>query len=243
MVSARSLARMGILAVGLGIGAAVAATPGIASADSNAVDAAAFDPSPLIADAAPADSGLNLAISIDGFSLIQDGTATATSDTGDIAIAIGNGADAVARLGTGDIAIADGAGSEAEAIDGNNDYASVFGDNGFAQAGIHGNDDVARVFDPTATSSSAGSNAYAILGNDNFASVVGDGDEGRAGGTSADVLGSNDIATIFGTDSTAFSGANATVPGDFDLAAVLGDGLNAHTAIGGDYLVDILPAL
>jgi hypothetical protein len=54
---------------------------------------------------------------------------------------------------------------------------------------------------------------------------------------------SNDIATIFGTDSTAFAGANATDPDNFDLAAVVGDGLNAHTAIGGDYLLDILPAL
>jgi hypothetical protein len=100
--------------------------------------------------------------------------------------------------------------SEAEAIDGNSDSASVFGDNGFAQAGISGNDDVATVFDPAATSSSAGSNAYAILGNDNFASVFGDGDYDRAGGTGG-FLGSNDIATIFVTDSTALAGWSVRV--------------------------------
>jgi hypothetical protein len=99
--------------------------------------------------------------------------------------------------------------SEAEAIDGNSDFASVLGDNGFARAGISGNDDVATVFDPAATSSSAGSNAYAILGNDNFASVFGDGDYDRAGGTGG-YLGSNDIATILGTDSTAFAGSTSS---------------------------------
>jgi hypothetical protein len=36
MVKARGLARLGMLAAGLGIGAAVASTPGMASADTNA---------------------------------------------------------------------------------------------------------------------------------------------------------------------------------------------------------------
>jgi hypothetical protein len=222
MVNSGGLTRLGMFAVGLGIGAAVVSAPGIASADD-----------------------LDIQISIDGHDLFSttDNSATATSGTDDIAIAFGNGADADATLGAGDFAVADGSDSKAEAADGNDNFASVFGDNGFAQAGISGNDDVATVFDPTATSSSPGSSAFAILGNDNLASVVGDDDYGRAGGVSVGVLGSNDITSIFGTGSDAYSGASATVPGDFDLAAVFGDGFNAHTALGGDYLFDILPSL
>ena len=43
MVKARGLARLGILAVGLGIGATVASTPGIASAETNAAAAVSAD--------------------------------------------------------------------------------------------------------------------------------------------------------------------------------------------------------
>ena len=43
MVKARGLARLGMLAVGLGIGATVASTPGMASADTNAAAAVSAD--------------------------------------------------------------------------------------------------------------------------------------------------------------------------------------------------------
>jgi hypothetical protein len=81
------LARLGMLAVGLGIGATVASTPGIASAD-----------------------GLDFQISIDGYDPLPTAghSATATSDMGDFAIAFGNGATATAVGGTGDFAMADG---------------------------------------------------------------------------------------------------------------------------------------
>jgi hypothetical protein len=90
MVNARGLTRLGMLAVGLGIGATVASTPGIASADS-----------------------LDFQISIDGYDLLPtaDNSATATSGMGDFAIAFGAGATATATGGTGDFAMADGSGS------------------------------------------------------------------------------------------------------------------------------------
>jgi hypothetical protein len=67
-------------------------------------------------------------------------------------------------------------------------------------------------------------------------------DEAVAGGTSTNLLGDNDIATIIGTGSTAFAGSNLTTAGNFDLATVFGDMLNAM-ATGKDFLLDILPSL
>jgi len=96
-------------------------------------------------------SGVDLSVSYNGLSLIQDGNAvsqagsggwsigfgdgaTATSPLGsanDDAFAFGNGATAYAgynnpSVGDNDIAIADGAGSEAVAGGGNNDFADAF---------------------------------------------------------------------------------------------------------------------
>ncbi len=115
MKSTRALARLGMLAVGLGIGGAVAATPGIASADSSVDWLSAVD-SFLTAGALPAADTtpeLNLAISFDGMSLFQDGSAHAYSGAnGDIAIANGAGAIAYA-FGTDNYASVDGADSTA----------------------------------------------------------------------------------------------------------------------------------
>ena len=119
MNQATAIGRLSILAVGLGIGAAVVATPGVASAD-------------------------DFQISIDGFDLFPTAgnTATATSDMGDIAIAIGNGAHATAASGIGDFAFADGANSIADAgagiggsFDSAFDSALVFGSDSTAVAG------------------------------------------------------------------------------------------------------------
>src|SRR5271163_5342055 len=92
--------RMGLLAVGLGIGAAPAFTPQIASADPSA-DPFSWADQVLSGLAVPADptSPLDMQISISGIDLFStvDNTATATSQFGDIAVAIGNGADANAN--------------------------------------------------------------------------------------------------------------------------------------------------
>jgi hypothetical protein len=84
MVNARRCARLGMIAVGFCIGAGMASTPGVASAD-----------------------GLDFQISIDGYDLFPTtgNLATATSGMGDIAIAFGDGASASATGGTGDFAV------------------------------------------------------------------------------------------------------------------------------------------
>jgi hypothetical protein len=66
-----------MLAVGLGIGGALASTPGIAAADSS--DWLSSIDSLLSGSAVPAaaTSDLNLAISFDGATLFQEGTAEA----------------------------------------------------------------------------------------------------------------------------------------------------------------------
>jgi hypothetical protein len=158
--------RIGILAAGLGIGVAIAATPGIASADP-----VAFDPN-------------DIAISFDGYSLFHEGSATADSGAvGDFnfAFADGTGADAVARGGNYDTAIDIGnnndindgayAGFNSVVIGGhgNNDLVFVLGNNSFAGAGGNdylgdnspGDNDIAAVFDPNDT---FGSDAYAGSG-------------------------------------------------------------------------------
>jgi hypothetical protein len=99
MKNALGIGRLGMLAVGLGIGAAVAATPGIASATSD------FD------------------ISIDGVDIFNSGgSATAESGVGDVAIAIGPNSNAISEGGLGDFASAFSTGSSgAIAIAGSQD--------------------------------------------------------------------------------------------------------------------------
>jgi trimeric autotransporter adhesin len=105
MMNTRILGRMGLLAVGCGVG--IATAPGMASADP-ATDWWSDLLGGLAVSAPSTPSDLNLAISIDGIQLLQDGTATANSGTGDIAIAYGDGAVASAVGGIGDTAIAGG---------------------------------------------------------------------------------------------------------------------------------------
>jgi hypothetical protein len=141
MVNTR-FARLGVLAVGLGIGAGWAHTP-VAAADSSTDWLSSIDG--LLSGALPAadPSGLNLAISFDGMSLIQDGNATATTASGEfgLAIAYGDGATATAEGGTGNYALADGAGAIAAAggiagSTGNNfDSAIDIGTNAAREAG------------------------------------------------------------------------------------------------------------
>ncbi len=70
-----------------------------------------------------ADPGLNLAISFNGMSLVQDGNATATTASGEygLAIAYGDGASATAEGGTGNYALADGTNAGAANLIGNAD--------------------------------------------------------------------------------------------------------------------------
>lgn len=226
------------LAVGLGMGAAMAAIPVTANAD----PLPPFDPN-------------DFAISIDGMTLFHVGTATANSGIGDFAIADGAGSEASAVGGIFNSAYADGIASVATAATGNFDSATAVDAGSLADAGFGGDFDSATANGINSIAEAAsGSNdlasvlgtdsgAFAQFGNGNLAYVVdlgGSSDTAVAGGNSAAVLGSDDIASIFGMGSTAVAGADLSTPGDFDLAAVFGDLLSAM-ATGGNFLSDILP--
>jgi hypothetical protein len=206
----------------------VAATAGVAAADpvspldpnvAVSVDGGAGILGTAAVDPFSAPDPLDLAISFDGMTLIQEGTATASAGAGDLAIAVGAGSDADADNGPFDSAIVFGANSDAIAS-GFFSSATVFGTN-------------------------AAANADGSIGD--LASVVNTGsafDEAVAGGSITGLVplasGQFDIATVFGTGSTAIAGSSENTIGSFDLAAVFGDMLNA-VATGGSHLVDILP--
>jgi hypothetical protein len=204
MRGTRALARLAIVAVGIGIGGAVAAMPGIAAADSSsdwlsAVDGFLSGGALSAADTTPA---LNLAISFDGMSLFQDGSAYAYSGP------------------NGDIAIANGAGTSAYAF-GTNNYASVDGTDSHAIAGGY-------------------SEALAGGSSDNTAFVFGDNSTGFAGTTDAANPGSFNYSVIFGNGDAAYAGGNAAGSGNYDGAYVEGNNLGTATAQGSNYLADIL---
>jgi hypothetical protein len=219
MIKARGLARLGILAAGLGIGATVASTPGIASADS-----------------------LDFQISIDGNDLFPttDNLATATSSMGGIAIAFGDGAEASTGDGTGQFAFADGTnaiagtgGNNDTAIDignnsgtgefalagtGNNDFSFVDADNSSAYSGgdlldtnLPGNDDVAIVFDPFGA---GGDNVVSGIdnldtGNFDFGAVLSEDNVTNTGASGANYL--YDIISALGNESGTLPASIATL--------------------------------
>jgi hypothetical protein len=223
MTRATRIGRLAGLAVGLGIGAALAATPGVASAD-------------------------DFQISIDGMDLFPTtgNLATATSGMGDIAIAIGNGEDANATGGTFDSAFADGTGSLALVENGSFDYASAIGDGSKVAAG-YGNFDTALAngTDSGALASgdllTIGGTTTLIAGNDDFAAAWGPNTIASAGDLLNVTPSSDDVATVFDPFGTVGSSAFTGI-GNFDLATVFGDMLTAN-AYGGDDLVTILSSL
>ena len=256
MANFRALGRLAVLAVGLGIGAAVAHSP-VASADD-----------------------LDFQISFDGYDLFPttDNSATATTVTGEygLAIAYGDGANASAEGGTGDYALAVGSGAYAEAGapggSGNNfDSAVDIGNNtggGYAGAeAILGSDNSAIQIGnisggdsgPEAENGNYDTvindgnitqtdwNSYAGGGNDNFAESVGTNSYAAAGGYGLASVGNNDIALTFdpfGTQgSIAYAGVQYPTAGDNDLAAVLGVDDATASAGGSNYLYDIVTAL
>ena len=239
MVNARAIARFGTLAVGLGIGVAEASTPGVAVADSSADWLG--DLFGGVALPAPAVPGLDLAISIDGYSLVSEGTASADSGSGDIAIAYGDGAYASAEGGNGDFALADGSDALARSgglstDTGANDDTSVdVGNNTGDVDGpwtVAGNDNYASSF---GDDTSDGEGSVASDGDSNIAEVVGPNTYAFAD------AGNSNIAYVFDPFGTgAGSEADAGVYGNFDLSAVFGDGLTSTSATGGGFLAELL---
>ena len=233
MKDARGIARLGVLAVGLGIGAAVASLPWIASADSSTdwlSDLFGASAVPIFST-----SDLNLAISVDGYSLLQDGTATATSGTGDFAIASGDGADASAFGGFGDVAEASGTDAVAAAGGASGDTFDTAVDighnaNGSPDAPFVPGDYVLGAYagDGVGSSDTAialGNNDFDVagIGSHDSASVLASDSFVNAGGdlTNASLTGNQDVATVLDLlpGSFAEAGASDTAPGNSDVAA------------------------
>jgi hypothetical protein len=247
MVNTR-FARLGMLAVGLGIGAAWAHTP-VAAADSSSDWLSSIDG--LLSGALPAadPSGLNLAISFDGMSLVQDGNATATTASGEygLAIAYGDGATATAEGGTGNYALADGTNAEAAAggaagSTGNNfDSAIDIGKNGDAVSDGDYNGAYAGAGNIAGDPDGPGSGSYntAIDIGNNASGTFDDGAHAGSGGLAGlGDDGNHDFAIDFGNNSNgSFQGAEA-LGGNGDSASYLGnisvaDGSNGHFAYAG----------
>jgi hypothetical protein len=136
MLRSRGLGRLGLLAVGLGIGAALGSTPGVASGDSSTDWLSSIDQSLGGLPVPAADTVQDMQISIDGTGLISGpNTAFAFSGPGSVAIAIGDNSYASAQNGMFDFAFADGSNSMAEAEEGNFDVAVADGSDSVAKAG------------------------------------------------------------------------------------------------------------
>jgi hypothetical protein len=238
MLNARRLGHLGMLAVGVGIGSAMAATPGIASADNSQV-VSSIDPSGLFPAADPAQA-LDFQISIDGTDLfpIVGNSATAVSGPGDIAIAFGPGAEAIARGGYGDYATASGTDAFAEAGDGgvgttgnNFDYASASGTDADAQAGDDPNSEFADATGNSFNSATAsGNDATAYAGfNGSYDSANASGNLANA---NAGDNGNGDFASAIGGNADAEAGESGlAVPADHDTAIVLGNLITAQTGL------------
>jgi hypothetical protein len=224
MVNAGGRARLGALTVGLGIGAAVAAMPGNAWADSSTDWFSAIDTllSGAAVPAAGSTTPLDIAISMDGVSLLQVGTAHAYSGT------------------DGDIAMATGAGSTAYAY-GTNNYADILGNNdvgwagGYNPAGAVGSHDNTVFID--------GNNDTALAGGDgnpgtfDYVAIFGSNDAGYSGGDAAGA-GSYDGAYLEGDNlGTAYAqGADHLA----DILKFYGD--PTSTAASVNLLNELLPS-
>jgi hypothetical protein len=165
------------------------------------------------------------------------------------AIDIGNNGTGASQVG----AHAGSGGLEGLGDDGNHEFALDFGNNsnGFAEGAVSvgGNNDIASYLGNATNDGSNGHWAYAGFGDNDIANVVGnDSFAASGGGFDPAVVSNNDIATVFdpfGTlGSTAIAGEGLDIPGNFDLAAVFGDGFDTFPgATGGNFLVEILPSL
>jgi PE-PPE domain len=266
MVNSRGITRLGMMALALGIGAAVVHSAGTAAANPSTDWLWSTDT--LLSGGLPEQlPDLNLAISFNGMSLVSDGSAVADSGTAgnyDLAIAYGDGATAFANNGTGNYALAIGPAASAVAAHGNYDSATAL--SGIADAG-YGNHDVAFAIGDNAGALGGdydsalqwGKDAFALAGygNGNFADVMGAGsgdftgggfngyDLGYAGGTTS-LFANYGIASVLGNNSNAVAGNDllngGTTVGDHDIASVFGQDNVTANATGAGGLYDISSA-
>ena len=248
MGTAKRIGRLGVLAAGLGIGAAMAATPGIASATTDmgssvsgvdvinggdTAQAISWDTVGLGAAAAAAPATTDIDISINGVDIFNGGgSAVATSGLDDMAIAFGPNSVAFAGGGSGDFASAVSTGNfGAEAIAGD-DTPGATGNN-FDIAIATGNDSDAFAGNPFGSEPDTTGSSY------DFASAAGGNGPSGASEALAGYNGSNDFASALGLNTYALAGdsSNAAAPANFDSASVLGNLFvptsNLTEAIGG----------
>jgi hypothetical protein len=174
--------------VWLGIGAALVATPAVASADASNDWLSSIDQSLGGLSVPAADAAQDMQISINGMALIEGpNTAYAFSGPGDIAIAIGNNSYASAQNGMFDFAFANGDNSFAEAEIGNFDVAVADGSDSVAKAGEYAGL-VPGSLSPT---------------NFDTALVFGDNSTALAGFEGVNSVGFGDLAAAFGDNQLA----------------------------------------
>ncbi len=231
-----------MLAVGLGVGAAVASAPGIASADPSSDVFSSIDWGGLLSPALAVPESSAFQVSFDGTDLFPTAgnLATATTTPGDfsLAIAIGNGADATATHGIGDYALANGTNALAVAGgdstgNGNFDSAIDIGTNTLGGPGAHdgayaGAGDIGGIGSGTG----AGSYDTAIdIGNNAPDAAGAGGNDGAFAGAGGLIglsgNGNNDFAIDFGNNSGENLGP-AAVGGIFDTAIQNGNSVGEN---------------
>jgi hypothetical protein len=238
MVNTRSIARLGTLAVGLGIGAAWAHTP-VASADTSSDWLSAVDG--LLSGASPAPVAVtDFQISFNGTDLFptlgNEATATTVAGQFGLAIAFGNGANAIAEGGTGNYALADGTDALAKAGDttvgatgssfdsavdiGNNTTTGAVGapDGAYAGAGSLIGGSVSGTGSSHDTAYDFGNNGLdtEALNGGNSGAFAGDGQLIAASGA-----GNGDTAYTFG-NINGFGDGSASVAGNNDYSSTSG---------------------
>jgi hypothetical protein len=243
------MARLGVLAVGLGIAAGWAQTP-VASADSSSDWLSTIDS--LLSGASPAPATpIDLFISFDGYTIFDGGgSASAVTNSGEYGLAIAYGDDAYAQAGggTGDYALADGtnalaaAGGDIGDTGADGDTAVDIGNNlGMGDGAYSGNADL----DGGGSGTGSGDTAIDIGNNTIDGNILApsgsDGAFAGAGGLlvgageSAD--GNNDTAIDVGNNSGAVDGSIA-VDGNGNYASESGSTTGAfeyaYAGIGND---------
>jgi hypothetical protein len=195
----------------------------------------------LLGSADPSLPVPNVAVSVGGFTLLRLGSATATSVTSDLAIALGPSSDASATGGFDAYAI--GAQSTATAGPGNFDIANALGTAGSSSAGGPGNYDFATALGTDSTSDAGFGNldaaiavgpkmgAESALDNLDFSAALGNFGGANFAGAGA-LNGNNNLAVMIGTDSNANAGNIFAFPGNNNLAIVLGNNSNANAFDG-----------
>jgi hypothetical protein len=236
MANVRGFARLGTIAVGLGIGAAVAHSP-VASADTSTDWLSAID-TLLAGGAFPAlvTPALDYQISFDGYDLFPTtgNLATASTAVGSfgLAIAVGDGADASANSGNGNVAIDigdnSGVANGVVADDGNGNFAIDVGNNSGVSDQVFaddGNNNVAIGFGNNSGTSDA---VFADEGNGNTAIDIGN-NSAVSQGVSADEGNGNTAIAMGGNDSA------GAYDGDNNYAEVVGPAGSSATAFGGNH--------